>query len=113
MDVIFSLLVLLWILKRRKNREKQKLRKRRKYKTRPVFAQRNIFGEMNLMRQVQAHDPEIFFKSFRMNARQFEYLLNRLQPTLLTGREHYCDAISPCQKLAMTIRFNYLHSAYT
>lgn len=101
MDKILSLLILLWLMRRKRN---EKQRKVRRYKTRPVFRDRNVYGEMILMKQVYEHDPEIFFKSFRMNVQQFDYLLDRLGPFIARTRDFYVDSISPRQRLAMSLR---------
>jgi hypothetical protein len=75
----------------------------RRYKTRPIFRNRRLFGEMRLVKQMYSLDPDIFYKSFRMNTQQFDYILLRVGPIISEGR-HLTDSISPQQRLAMTLR---------
>ena len=103
MDTIIILLLLLWLRKRREMNNKKKTRILR-FKTRPVFRNRNLLGEMNLMREIYAEDEELFFKSFRMSARQFDYLLSNLEPSI-SPKYHQHDSISARQRLAITLRY--------
>lgn len=97
----FVILLLAWLLIRR---IKKKNRKMRRYKTRPVFRQRNVFGEMRFVHEIYAHNPEIFYKSFRMTTEQFDELLVMLHPSISKGRQNSSDSISSRQRLAMTLR---------
>jgi hypothetical protein len=105
MDVILTLLILLWLIKRRKNKQEiKKVRKIRRFKSRPVFRNRQVLGEMNLMKQIYALDDEMFHKCFRMNVQQFDYLLSRLSLSI-SPKQEQSDSISARQRLAMTIRY--------
>ena len=102
MDTIMTLLILLWLIRRRnQNLEKRQIRS---YKTRPVFRKRHIYGEMNLMREVYIHDLQLFYKSFRMNSHQFDYLLLHIGPQTSTKLQTK-DSIDARQRLAMTLRY--------
>lgn len=104
MDVILTLLLLLWFLKKRTHRmEFKRKRKARRFKTRFIFRNRQLHGEMNLVKQMYTHDAELFYRSFRMNIEQFDYLLYRLGPSMMT-KIYTHDTISARQRLAMTIR---------
>ena len=98
--------MLLWVLNRQNYRRKylQQRKKIRKYKTRPVFRQRKNYGEMILINEIYEKDNDLFHRYFRMTSSQFDYLLGRLEPGIARTRQRWIDAITPRQRLAMTLR---------
>ena len=89
------LLLLLWVMRRRRTK---KIKRIRRYKTRPVFQNRTTRGEMILMTEIYSRDAQMFHKCFRMNIDQFDYLLFRLKP-LISSKVITRDNISARQDL--------------
>ncbi|XP_025158064.1 uncharacterized protein LOC109503818 isoform X1 [Harpegnathos saltator] len=83
------------------------LQKRKRIRTigvRDIFRRRIQFGDRhNLVEELRFCNPHLFFIYTRMNVERFEYLLSLVGP-LLKKREMY-TALSPTQRLAMTLRF--------
>ncbi|XP_071653486.1 putative nuclease HARBI1 [Temnothorax longispinosus] len=83
------------------------LRKKKRVRTvgvREIFRRRTQFGDgHNLLEELRFRDPLFFFIYTRMNVERFEYLLSLVGP-LIKKREMY-TALSPTQRLAMTLRF--------
>jgi hypothetical protein len=98
------MLILLWIMRRRRNASTNVCHKSRRFKTRPVFRRRNILGEMVLINEIHVNDAHLFHKYFRMTAVKFDDLLARVGPTISGERERWSDCIGARQKLAMTLR---------
>ena len=93
--------LILLILWRRK--EARKLRKRKW--VRIIFEERNTKGEYKLLiKELQLHDHEYFFKYFRMSPTRYEELL-RLVAAHITKSSIRREAIGPGERLAVTLRY--------
>ena len=104
MDVEEEILVLaLLYISRRKKRRKNK-----RFWVRSIFSRRQGQSEYHtLLQEVRLSDPEAHFQYLRMSRSRFEELLSMVSPHL-RRRSYHCTArpaITPAERLAITIRF--------
>ncbi|CAB4034630.1 Hypothetical predicted protein [Paramuricea clavata] len=98
-----ALIYLLILYRRRKRRIRNKSKKR--FWVRRLFQQRRTHGEYNnLVKELELHDHELFFKQFRMYPSQMEEVLSWVAPKIYK-RETRADVIKPGERLCVTMRY--------
>ena len=86
--------------------DEEKLKKRQKWWFRPRIARRQQFGAFHaLMKDIKMEDPRAFANFVRMDAQQFQYLLDAVSPLVVHKDKAMLDAIPPAERLAVTLRF--------
>ena len=88
---------------------RQRRKRRRKYRkrcwVREIFQNRFQLGEyQTLLKEMRENDHESFYKYFRMTPARFDQLLSLVGP-MLSKKSLYREAISPDERLAVTLRF--------
>ena len=88
------------------NKRKKKLKKRKRWWVRPWIARRQQFGAFHaLMKEIKVEDPRAFANYVRMDAQQFQYLVDAVSPLIVHEDTAMHDAIPPAERLAVTLRF--------
>ena len=86
--------------------KKEKLKKRKGWCVRPSIARRQQFGAFHaLMKEIKVEDTRTFAKFVRMDAQQFQYLLDAVSPLIVHKDTAMRDAIPPAERLAVILRF--------
>ena len=71
----------------------------------PILKERDSNSEFILADAVLEVDPEKCIQYFRMSKEKFFWLLAMLEPKIKKGDSHWRKAISPKQRLIVTLRF--------
>ena len=95
MDV--NTLILYWYYRRYK-------RRKRIHWVHPILRQRESFGAFHTLISSLREDDSKFYTYFRMSIDTFDYLLHKLDTDLKKQDTNMRNAISPKEKLAITIR---------
>ena len=61
-------------------------------------------GEFYRLYVDQQHFPEKFFENYRMSTHQFDKILNKIDPLVQKKDTNFRKAITPEEKLALTLR---------
>lgn len=81
-----------------------KQRQPKRFAVREIFRNRKSQGDgYNLLQEMRLRDPEYFFNYTRLDLEGFEKLLGMVGPII--KKRHIVTAISPVQRLAMTLRY--------
>lgn len=103
MAAVVNRRILLLLYLRRRMRRCKKYRKR--FWVRPIFERRQQHGEyFRLVKEMKEEDHESYFAYFRMLPRHFDFLLSLVAP-LISKCSTRRDAISPSERLALTLRY--------
>ena len=85
---------------------KKHIEKKRRFWIRKLYQERNQKGEYQLLvRDLQLHDHEIFFRYFRMLPETFKILLKLVEPDINKVTTKMREPIGPDQRLAFTLRY--------
>lgn len=85
---------------------KRRKQTKRKCWVRPWLEKRMAQGAFeNLLKELRIEDQHGFFNFIRMNALSFEFLLEQVAPIIKKEDTHFRQAISPAEKLMVTLRF--------
>ena len=88
------------------NNHKPEFKRTRKWWVRPSLLKRNETGEFSsLVRDIQRKDETFFKTCMRMTPESFENILSILTPHLTKKTTNFREAISPAERLALTLRF--------
>ena len=86
--------------------KKEKLEKRKRWWVRTWIARSQQFGAFHaLMKEIKVEDPRTFAKFVRMDAQQFQCLLDSVSPLIVHKNTTMRDTIPPAERLAVTLRF--------
>lgn len=84
-------------------------RRRRRARTvwvRPWIQRREDQGAFhNLVQELEAEDPEMYKKYFRMTPEGFKTILEKIRPLIYKMDTVMRKAITPAERLAVTLRF--------
>jgi hypothetical protein len=84
---------------------KKKQRKRRWWQT-EMFKNRYMYSGSNLLADLKFQDISGHYKNFvRMAATDFEFLLNRIAPSIVKQNAFLRESIPVQERLALTLRF--------
>ena len=70
----------------------------------PLNVERSGKGEFYRLYLDQWHFPEKFFENYRMSTHQFDDILNKIDPLVRKKDTNFRKAITPEEKLALTLR---------
>ena len=70
----------------------------------PLNEERSAKGELYRLYLDQRHFPDKFFENYRMSTHQFDDILHRIDPLVRKKDTNFRKAISPEEKLALTLR---------
>ena len=70
----------------------------------PLNVERSGKGEFYRLYLDQRHFPEKFFENYRMSTHQFDDILNKIDPLVWKKDTNFRKAITPEEKLALTLR---------
>ena len=70
----------------------------------PLNVERVSKGEFYRLYLDQRHFPEKFFENYRMSTHQFDEILNKIDPLVRKKDTNLMKAITPEEKLALTLR---------
>ena len=99
MDCSQALMYLYYLYLKKKKRYRP-----RKWWVHPLNLERPITGAFVTLYQNLRRDENKFFNYFRMRTTSFDELLNRLGLLLRKQNTKMRDAVSPTEKLAVTLR---------
>ena len=93
------------------------LMEQKKYKkkiwVRRVYQERKQKGEFHLLiKDMMLHDNFLFFNYFRMNATQYEQLLQKIAPRITKSSEKR-ESIGPSERLSVTLRYVFTGDSQT
>ncbi|CAG4974181.1 unnamed protein product [Colias eurytheme] len=88
------------------NKKRRKNNTERKCWVKPWLEKRMAQGAFeNLLKELTMEDQHGFFNFIRMNTTSFEFLLEKVAPKIKKKDTHFRQAISPAEKLMVTLRF--------
>ena len=70
----------------------------------PLNVERSGKGKFYRLYLDQRHFPEKFFENYRMSTHQFDEILNKIDPLVRKKDTNFREAITPEEKLALTLR---------
>lgn len=98
----YSLIIRILLRRRRK----KLLKYRKRFWVRHVYAERKQKGEYyQLVKDLQLHDHEYFFKYFRMSPASLELLLSWVAPVIKKETTRMREAIPPGERLCVALRY--------
>lgn len=78
--------------------------RKRRYWVHPLNQQRARYGEYKVLCLELEKYPEKYFTYFRMSQNQFDALLQKIEPDIVSGKTKYRIPIEPKLKLVLTLR---------
>ena len=73
---------------------------------RPWVQRRNTQGVFhNLVQELEAEDPEMYRKYFRVSPEDFRIILGKVEPYIVKQDTRMRQAVTPAERLAVTLRF--------
>lgn len=93
-------------------KEEMKKRKRRHWVA-PLLKSRDVHGGNQLLNDLIIGSTDQFGIFCRMSSDGFEHLLTLIEPAIRKQDTNYRDAISPKERLAITLRFLATGDSYT
>ncbi|XP_066455104.1 uncharacterized protein [Eleutherodactylus coqui] len=101
-EIQFWLLLLGYVASRRKKRKRETVRN---YWVHPLTSQRFSKGQFHLLYGDLRKSPKRFFDYFKMSVATFDELLENLRPALIRSDTKMRLAISPEERLCVTIKY--------
>ncbi|XP_067203044.1 uncharacterized protein [Linepithema humile] len=99
------LLALLYIRRKRNERNTINIKKRR-YWVHPILQLKQQQGDWyNLVHEMRLQDTETFFNYMRMTLNMFDYILSRIKPFITKMKTNWRVPIPAAARLSMTLRY--------